>query len=77
MHHASDVNLFLTISSTIAGSCGAVAAIEDIELHGRIGDSHIIGAGLYADNEVGAYALHPGFVYAMHEATPDTGLTPV
>jgi N4-(beta-N-acetylglucosaminyl)-L-asparaginase len=118
----------------LAGACTTSGMAW--KLHGRVGDSPIIGAGLYADNEVGAatasgvgeemirnaasflvvelmrqgrspteacreaiervvhkrpaasktlqvcflainkngevgaYALHPGFVYAMHDATP-------
>ncbi len=126
--------LSLDAHGKLAGACTTSGMAW--KLHGRVGDSPIIGAGLYADNEVGAatasgvgeemirnaasflvvelmregrspteacreaiervvhkrpaasktlqvcflaidkhgevgaYALHPGFVYAMHDATP-------
>lgn len=126
--------LALDAHGKLAGACTTSGMAW--KMHGRVGDSPIIGAGLYADNEVGAatasgvgeemirnaasflvvelmrqgrspmeacreaiervvhkrpaasktlqvcflaidkqgevgaYALHPGFVYAMHDATP-------
>lgn len=126
--------LSLDANGKLAGACTTSGMAW--KMHGRVGDSPIIGAGLYADNEVGAatasgvgeemirnaasflvvelmrqgrspmeacreaiervvhkrptasktlqvcflaidkqgevgaYALHPGFVYAMHDATP-------
>ncbi len=126
--------LALDAQGTLAGACTTSGMAW--KLHGRVGDSPIIGAGLYVDNdvgaatasgvgeemirnaasflvvesmrrgrspadacreaiervvhkrpaasrklqvcflainrdgEVGAYALHPGFVYAVHDGTP-------
>jgi N4-(beta-N-acetylglucosaminyl)-L-asparaginase len=126
--------LSLDAQGKLAGACTTSGMAW--KLHGRVGDSPIIGAGLYADNEVGAatasgvgeemirnaasflvvefmrqgrspreacraaiervvhkrtaasktlqvcflaidkhgevgaYALHPGFVYAVHDGTP-------
>ncbi len=126
--------LALDAGGKLAGACTTSGMAW--KLHGRVGDSPIIGAGLYVDNEVGAatasgvgeemirnaasflvveamrrgrspadacreaiervvhkrpatsktlqvcflainrdgevgaYALHPGFVYAVHDATP-------
>jgi len=39
-------------SNNIAGACTTSGAAY--KMHGRVGDSPIIGAGLYADNDVGA-----------------------
>lgn len=42
----------LDADGNLAGSCTTSGLM--FKMHGRVGDSPIIGAGLYADNEVGA-----------------------
>jgi N4-(beta-N-acetylglucosaminyl)-L-asparaginase len=65
----------LTLDTSIMdgdGTAAAVAAIEDIE-HQRPAASRKLQVCFLANNrdgEVGAYALHPGFVYAVHDGTP-------
>ena len=42
----------LDANGNLAGSCTTIGLA--FKMHGRVGDSPIIGAGLYVDNEVGA-----------------------
>jgi N4-(beta-N-acetylglucosaminyl)-L-asparaginase len=51
-HHDTIGMLALDNSGNIAGACTTSGLA--FKMHGRVGDSPIIGAGLYVDNEVGA-----------------------
>lgn len=52
-HHYGTTNVFaIDINGDIAG-CTSTSGLS-FKLNGRVGDSPIIGAGLYVDNEVGA-----------------------
>ncbi|MCG8307701.1 MAG: N(4)-(beta-N-acetylglucosaminyl)-L-asparaginase [Cytophagales bacterium] len=44
--------LALDVAGNLSGSCTTSGAAN--KLHGRVGDSPIIGAGLFVDNEIGA-----------------------
>lgn len=66
---------FLVVESMRHGRSPADACREAIErvVHKRPAASKTLQVCFLAinkDGEVGAYALHPGFVYAVHDATP-------
>lgn len=53
-NHDTISTLALDLNGDLAGACTTSGAAW--KLHGRVGDSPIIGAGLFVDNEVGAAA---------------------
>ena len=66
---------FLVVESMRRGLSPADACREAIErvVHKRPAESRTLQVCFLAidrDGEVGAYALHPGFVYAVHDGTP-------
>jgi N4-(beta-N-acetylglucosaminyl)-L-asparaginase len=51
-NHDTIVTLGLDASGRLAGACSTSGLMN--RLHGRVGDSPVVGAGLYVDGEVGA-----------------------
>ncbi|MGC8750899.1 N(4)-(beta-N-acetylglucosaminyl)-L-asparaginase [Hydrotalea sp.] len=53
-NHDTIAMLALDSAGNLSGSC--TTSGQAFKMHGRVGDSPLIGAGLYVDNEVGAAA---------------------
>ena len=51
-NHDTIVSLGLDASGRLAGACSTSGLMN--RLHGRVGDSPVVGAGLYVDGEIGA-----------------------